>query len=152
MTVRASPPRKPGAQLVQAMFTAALALAMSHPGPAQAQSHLSPRDLAATLTAPGRISVDWRPGVPQRHYWCAAAAFATAQGVSQTTRLARLDTPARFTDPQFSTDPADLAAGGGDSLGRSATGLYSFPRGNSLTVGFAASLCDLDHLLRIEDD
>jgi len=119
--------------------------------PAAAQSRLSPQGLLATQTAPGRITVGWRPGAAERHYWCAAAALATAQGVPQTARLARLDRPARFTDPQFSTDPADVATGGSDRQGRSATGLYSFPRGNSLTVGFAGSLCDLDHIELAED-
>lgn len=120
-------------------------------GPAAAQSRLSAQGLTATATAPGRITVGWRPTATQQAYWCAAAELATAQGLAQTARLARLDEPARFTDPQFSTDPADLRDGGTDRLGRSATGLYTFPRGNSLTVGFAASLCDQDHLAFADD-
>ena len=119
--------------------------------PAAAQSRLSPQGLLATQTAPDRITVGWRPDAAEQHYWCAAAALAAAQGASRTTRLARLDRPARFTDPQFSTDPADVTSGGSDRQGRSATGLYTFPRGNSLTVGFAASLCDLDHIALAED-
>lgn len=126
---------------------AALFFALSLPaaGPAAAQSWLSAQGL--TVTAAGTtIAVGWRPEAGEQHYWCAAGAFATAQGVAQTARLARLDTPARFTDPTFSTDPADIRAGGADRWGKSATGMYTFPRGNSLTVGFAASLCDQDHI------
>jgi hypothetical protein len=130
---------------------AILAVSAALAAPAAAQSRLSDQGLIATRTGPDRITVGWRPSTPERHYWCAAAAFATAQGVAQTTRLARLDTPARRTDAEFSTDPADVTSGGGDRLGRSDTGLYSFPRGNSLTVGFAVSLCDLDHVRIITD-
>jgi ABC-type Fe3+ transport system permease subunit len=117
----------------------------------QAQSWLSAQGLTVSAAGPDRIAVGWRPEATEQHYWCAVGAFATAQGLSQTARLARLDTPARFTDPTFSTDPADLREGGSDRLGRSATGLFTFPRGNSLTVGFAASLCDLDHRALADD-
>jgi hypothetical protein len=136
---------------LSALAVAALALTAGLPTGTAAQSRLSAQGLKATMTASDRITVRWRPGMAQRHYWCAAAELATAQGMPQTTRLARLDTPARFTDPVFSTDPADVTASGSDSLGRSATGLFSFPRGNSLTVGFAASLCDLDHIMLAVD-
>jgi hypothetical protein len=130
---------------------AALALALATALPAAGQSRLSPQGLTATQTAPDRITVGWRPEAAERHYWCAAASLATAQGVPQTARLARLDRPARFTDPQFSTDPADVTAAGADRFGRAATGLFTFPAGNSLSVGFAASLCDLDHIMLAED-
>jgi hypothetical protein len=119
--------------------------------PGLAQSWLSAQGLTVTAAGPDRIAVGWRPEAGERHYWCAAGAFATAQGVAQTARLARLDTPARFTDPTFSTDPADIRAGGADRWGKSATGMYTFPRGNSLTVGFAASLCDQDHITLADD-
>ena len=117
----------------------------------QAQSWLSAQGLTVSAAGPDRIAVGWRPEATEQHYWCAAGAFATAQGLSQTARLARLDTPARFIDPTFSTDPTDLREGGSDRLGRSATGLFTFPRGNSLTVGFATSLCDLDHRALADD-
>jgi hypothetical protein len=152
MTGRAPRSRTARVLLPIARTVAALVLALPLATPGAAQSRLSEQGIRATATAPGQITVAWHPGAPQRQYWCAAAALAAAQGLPQTTRLARLDVPARFTDAQFSTDPADVAAGGGDSLGRSATGLYSFPRGNSLTIGFATSLCDLDHILSRDDD
>ncbi|MCU0908029.1 MAG: hypothetical protein MUF73_11395 [Rhodobacteraceae bacterium] len=144
-------PRRKGLAILTALLVLA-AGGLVPAAPAMAQTRLSADGLTATLSAPGRITVGWRPATGQRHYWCAAAALATAQGVPQTARMARLDTPARFTDAQFSTDPADLQMGGSDRFGRPATGLFSFPRGNSLTVGFAASLCDLDQaLVRNED-
>lgn len=120
-------------------------------GAALAQSRLTAQGLTATVTEPGRITVAWRPAVDPHHYWCAAAELATAQGMAQTARLARLDVPARFTDAVFSTDPADQTDEGADRLGRSATGLYTFPRGNSLTIGMAASFCALDHIMLADD-
>ncbi len=135
--------------VVAALMAAPMTVATAAPG--LAQTWLSAQGLTVSAAGPDRIAVGWRPGASEQHYWCAAGAFATAQGLSQTARLARLDAPARFTDPTFSTDPADLRQGGSDRLGRSATGLFTFPRGNSLTVGFAVSLCDLDHRALADD-